>query len=105
MEDEETNEERNEDTKNQTRMELKYCEHCGGLYVRECGAAAYCANCQGKVDELPLPKKRPGRLMLPVGRRSLLDRLRDEERLRDRDRWRNAASDDENEFEAAGGAA
>ncbi len=50
------------------RMELKYCEACGGLWVRECGAGVvYCEKCQAKVDELPFQKKRPGRVRLPVG--------------------------------------
>jgi hypothetical protein len=47
-------------------MELKYCEHCGGLWVRERGAGVvYCDNCRPKVADLPAPKKR--RLILPVG--------------------------------------
>lgn len=49
------------------RMELKYCEHCGGLWLRECGAGTvYCGNCQAKVADLPIPKKKPGRVTLPV---------------------------------------
>jgi hypothetical protein len=86
----------NEDTKNekQMRMELKYCERCGGLWVRECGAAVvYCPSCRPKVNELPVPKKRSGRISLPVGRRSLLER------------FRNDAGDEGNDVEAAGGAA
>lgn len=47
------------------RMELKYCEHCGGLWVREGGAGVYCRKCEEKVADLPAPRKRPGRLMLP----------------------------------------
>ncbi len=48
-------------------MELKYCEHCGGLWVRECGAGViYCDRCQAKVADLPAPRKRKGRLILPV---------------------------------------
>jgi ribosomal protein L37AE/L43A len=50
------------------RMELKYCEHCGGLWVREGGAGVYCERCEAKVAELPAPKKRSGRVMLPVQR-------------------------------------
>ena len=53
--------------KKSARVELKYCEHCGGLWLRECGAGlVYCANCQPVVAELPAPKKKPGRVMLPV---------------------------------------
>lgn len=55
------------DRKNESnvRMELKYCEHCGGLWVRESGAGVYCAKCEAKISELPIPKKRQGRVMLP----------------------------------------
>lgn len=53
------------------RMELKYCERCGGLWVRESGAGtAYCEKCQPKVADLPIPKKKPGKLTLPVGPRA-----------------------------------
>jgi ribosomal protein L37AE/L43A len=56
------------------RVELKYCEHCGGLWVRESGAGvAYCSNCQPKIADLPIPKKKPGRVSLPVGRRSRIE--------------------------------
>ena len=49
------------------RVELKYCEHCGGLWVRKRGAGGvYCDNCQSKVADLPAPTKQPGRLILPV---------------------------------------
>jgi hypothetical protein len=51
----------------EVRVELKYCEHCGGLWVRERGAGiVYCEKCQGKVDDLPIAKKRPGRIKLPT---------------------------------------
>jgi len=77
------------------RMELKYCESCGGLWLRECGAGVvYCGNCQGKVADLPIPKKKPQRLILPVGRRAVVE---------------DYGSDDggrgETDLEAAGGAA
>lgn len=55
------------------RMELKYCEHCGGLWVRESGAGVYCAKCEPKVADLPMPKKRPVRLTLPKQERSLAE--------------------------------
>ncbi len=52
---------------NEVGMELKYCEHCGGLWVRERGAGiVYCDRCQAKVADLPAPRKRRGRLILPV---------------------------------------
>ena len=56
------------------RMELKYCEHCGGLWVREPGAGVvYCDKCQPKVADLPMPKKRSSRTMLPMSRHSAVD--------------------------------
>jgi ribosomal protein L37AE/L43A len=64
---------RNEETE-AVHLELKYCEHCGGLWLRECGAGVvYCGNCQAKVADLPIPKKKPQRVTLPVGRRPLVE--------------------------------
>lgn len=55
-------------------VELKYCEHCGGLWVRERGAGqVYCEKCQPKVADLPAPKKRPGRAMLPQQAHAFVD--------------------------------
>jgi len=57
-----------------TRLELKYCEHCGGLWVRECGAGVvYCDNCRPKVADLPLGKKKPHRVLLPVRGSALVE--------------------------------
>jgi hypothetical protein len=51
---------------NETRLELKYCERCGGLWVRECGAClVYCDYCRPKMADLPVPKKQPGSARLP----------------------------------------
>ncbi|HVN19980.1 MAG TPA: hypothetical protein VMU05_14440 [Dongiaceae bacterium] len=62
---------------NRVRVELKYCEACGGLWVRECGAGAvYCEKCQARVDELPFQKKRPGRVRLPQGPREEMEAYR-----------------------------
>lgn len=56
-----------EDKKIEVRMELKYCEHCGALWIREPGMGiVYCANCRPKVADLPMPKKKPTRARLPV---------------------------------------
>lgn len=75
------------------RVELKYCEHCGGLWLRECGAGVvYCDNCRPKVADLPIPKKKAQRTSLPVAKPSLVDAVFDDE-----------AGDQE--FEAAGGVA
>jgi hypothetical protein len=52
--------------KKNLRVELKYCEHCGGLWVREGGGGVYCERCQPKVADLPIPKKKAGKVGLPV---------------------------------------
>jgi hypothetical protein len=75
-------------------VELKYCEHCGALWVRECGVGLYCKNCQAAVAELPAPKKRAGRLILPVQPRTVVEDFEYEIEV-----------DDLNDFEAAGGVA
>ena len=58
---------------NETRVELKYCEHCGGLWVREGGAGVYCEKCQPKIADLPIPK-RQRRPKLPVRPRTVVER-------------------------------
>jgi hypothetical protein len=59
--------------KNEQRVELKYCEGCGGLGVRECGGGqVYCDDCARKMAELPVSKTPSRRPTLPVGRRSAL---------------------------------
>jgi hypothetical protein len=64
----------NDEKQGTVRVELKYCEHCGGLFVRECGAGVvYCNTCQPKVADLPIPKKRPSYVKLPVRRPALVD--------------------------------
>ena len=87
---------RQQDTNERIRVELKYCEHCGGLWLRECGAGVvYCPNCQPKVADLPVPrKKRPQRVMLPVRRRTLVEQYEADNR-----------APDESDLEAAGGVA
>lgn len=82
------------------RMELKYCEHCGSLWVRLSGTETlYCEKCLPKVAELPPQKKNTGRLQLPVAKAALVERYQgdDEEFLE--------IDTDELEFEAAGGVA
>jgi len=88
---------RKDEHKDEVRMELKYCEHCGGLWVRECGAGVvYCENCQAKVADLPIPKKKPRRPSLPVGRSTLVEEY---------DPDIGDARDAEIDLEAVGGAA
>ena len=40
-------------------MELKYCERCGGLWLRARGGdEVYCESCVPKMAEFPVSKKR-----------------------------------------------
>jgi hypothetical protein len=90
----------NDNGSNEVRVELKYCEHCGGLWVRERGAGVvYCDNCQPRVSDLPIPKKKPGKVALPVRPHTAVDDYGVEiENL-------DFEEEDETEFEAAGGVA
>jgi len=55
-------------------VELKYCEHCGGLWVRERGAGVvYCERCQPQVEDLAVRSKRGRRPSLPVRRSAAVD--------------------------------
>ena len=77
------------------RVELKYCEHCGSLWMRERGAGVvYCDNCQPKVADLPIPKKPSGRLILPVRPHTVVEDYEFE-----------IDDDEETNFEAAAGGA
>jgi len=79
----------------EVRVELKYCEHCGGLWVRERGAGVvYCDNCQPKVADMPIPKKRPHKVKLPVRPHTAVE-----------DYALDPEDEGEPEFEAAGGVA
>lgn len=41
-------------------FELKYCERCGGLWLRPVGGAqTYCVGCGRAMAELPPPSKEP----------------------------------------------
>ncbi len=64
----------NRKDKSMKRVELKYCEHCGGLWVREGGGGVYCDKCRAKVADLPVGrKKRPGKVQLPVRQRTVVE--------------------------------
>src|SRR5579864_5744103 len=54
-------------------VELKYCEHCGGLWVRECGAGVYCKRCRTKVADLPTTAKKERGPSLPVRSHTVVD--------------------------------
>jgi len=76
------------------RVELKYCEHCGGLWVREGGAGVYCEKCQDKVADLTIPKQQSGRIVLPVAKNPVVG-----------DRGAEPPIENDYDFEAAGGVA
>lgn len=81
--------------KNEVGVELKYCEHCGGLWVRERGAGiVYCEKCQPQVADLPVPKKKPQRVTLPVRPRAAIENYEFE-----------VEGEEAPDFDAAGGAA
>jgi hypothetical protein len=88
------NNDRKSRVENEVGVELKYCEHCGGLWVRERGAGVYCNNCQGKVAELPPAREKRGRIVLPVRPPAAVEDYEFEIDI-----------DDSSDFEAAGGAA
>jgi Zn-finger nucleic acid-binding protein len=102
---------REEHEKTETRVELKYCEHCGGLWLRECGCGEiYCLNCRPQVAQLPAPSRHPIRPRLPIGRNAVLgedydfdDGLDYEDDLREN--INDDGSDDEDDVRAMGGAA
>jgi hypothetical protein len=91
--------------KKEVRMELKYCERCGGLWLRECGAGVvYCDRCQPKVDDLPIPKKKPERVILPVRRPTVVDDFEFDAGDEDDNKFEDIDFDDI-EFDAMGGVA
>jgi len=57
----------------EVRVELKYCERCGGLWVREGGGGVYCNKCQPEIEDLPIPKKRTATAKLPVRTRTVVN--------------------------------
>lgn len=75
-------------------VELKYCEHCGALWVRERGAGVYCDKCRIQVADLPAPKKKPRRLRLPVAPTPRVEGYRSE-----------ISDDDSTDLESMGGVA
>jgi len=44
------------------QVELKYCERCGGLWLRPRGAdGVYCASCRVRLAAMPNPEEAPPR--------------------------------------------
>ena len=49
------------------QLELKYCEYCGGLWLRQKGdREVYCATCIPYVAQLAVPNLRRSRPRTPV---------------------------------------
>jgi hypothetical protein len=49
------------------QLELKYCERCGGLWLRPRGAEeVYCAECAPKMAEVMVSRRRPRVLVVAV---------------------------------------
>jgi hypothetical protein len=45
---------------NELQFELKYCERCGGLWMRPVGGGQiYCVACGQEIAQLPLPSREP----------------------------------------------
>jgi len=54
---------------NVIQLELKYCERCGGLWLRRKGTDHnYCAPCTAATAECPARRRLPTRPRLPVKR-------------------------------------
>jgi Zn-finger nucleic acid-binding protein len=42
------------------KIELKYCERCGGLWLRRIGSSeVYCVSCAPEMRQMAVPKKKP----------------------------------------------
>ena len=49
------------------RLQLKYCERCGGLWLRpDRTATPYCPNCARIMAALPVRARRPERKIVPA---------------------------------------
>ena len=45
----------------EVRLELKYCEQCGGLLLRRAGHdVVFCDPCARRVEDMPAPRARRG---------------------------------------------
>jgi Zn-finger nucleic acid-binding protein len=55
---------------NELQLELKYCERCGGLWLRPVGGGQiYCVACGREMAQLPPPSKDRETAQLPQGPR------------------------------------
>jgi hypothetical protein len=57
-------------TTSELSFELKYCERCGGLWLRPAGGGqTYCVACGRAMAELPAPSIQPGTARMSRGPR------------------------------------
>jgi len=55
---------------NEVQFELKYCERCGGLWLRPVGGRQiYCAGCGREMAQLPAASYEPETAKMPRGPR------------------------------------
>jgi hypothetical protein len=77
---------------NELCLELKYCERCGGLWLRPVGSGQmFCVRCAGQVAEPLTRRQEISYPRLPEGRRDFLDDIDDPN-----------SDNDDNSFEACG---
>ncbi len=58
------------DSANEVQFELKYCERCGGLWLRPVGGGQiYCAACGREMAQLPPASRQRETAQLPRGPR------------------------------------
>jgi Zn-finger nucleic acid-binding protein len=60
----------NDKSRHEERLELKYCERCGGLWLRPVDSGQiYCVACGRAMAELPPASREPETAQLPRGPR------------------------------------
>jgi uncharacterized Zn finger protein (UPF0148 family) len=53
---------------NEVQLELKYCERCGGLWLRPVGSGQiYCVGCGREVSQMPPASRQSERVRVPKG--------------------------------------
>jgi hypothetical protein len=53
---------------NEVQFELKYCERCGGLWLRPVGSGQiYCVGCGSEMAKMAPASRKRGRAMVPQG--------------------------------------
>jgi hypothetical protein len=73
-----------ESSANELRFELKYCERCGGLWLRPVGGGQiYCVSCCRAMAEMPPASREPETAKLPLGPRWGVDNSDFEDREED----------------------